>query len=114
MYKLLAVNKIWKVLFLTYCTMSGQEFNRNAKQSQFNQLRGTIDEFGDGDSFCNIVLKVGHDVPRYVNFIVKKETYKQILSEYKIGDKVCIQYFISSKKKHGKWYTVANFLAIEK
>ncbi len=94
--------------------MSEQFENRNDKQLYFNQIKGEILEFNDGDRFGNITLKVGHEKPRDVNVALKKQLFEKIVSEFKIGDKVNVKFYLTSKHKNNHWYTMANVLEVTK
>ncbi len=93
-------------------------FNKNEKQQNFNTIKGRILEFNDGNKFCSITLNVGHENPRQVNLVVKKQNYDVYRDSYKEGDKVSIKYFLSSHRKElpegSRWNTMANILDIEK
>jgi len=82
------------------------------KQVYFNQVKGVIDELNDSDTFCNITLSVGHNTTRQVNLVAKKELFQDICTKYKIGEWVGFKFFISSRFKHGRWYTMANILEV--
>jgi hypothetical protein len=82
------------------------------KQVYFNQVKGVIDELNDSDTFCNITLSVGHNITRQVNLVAKKELFQDICAKYKIGEWVGFKFFISSRFKHGRWYTMANILEV--
>lgn len=82
------------------------------KQLFFNQIKGEITELNSGDKFCNLTLKVGHEKTRFANLVAKKEIFDIIAENNKIGDFVTIRYFISSRFKHGRWYTMANVLEV--
>ena len=82
------------------------------KQIYFNQIKGIIDELNISDTFCNITLSVGHDRLRQVNLVVKKEMFEQICQNYQIGNWIGFKFFLSSRFKHGRWYTMANILEI--
>jgi len=88
--------------------------NRNDRQVYFNQIKGSIFELNDGDRFCNITLLVGHENCRYVNFALRKEEYDKLVAIHKLGDKVVVRFYLTSKKKNDKWYTMANMLDIQK
>lgn len=88
--------------------------NRNDKQVYFNQVKGNITEFNDGITFCNITLSIGHESVRYANFALRKEEFDKLTNEFKIGDKVVVRFYITSKKKNEKWYTMCNMLAMQK
>lgn len=80
------------------------------KQLYFNQIKGVITELNDSDKFCNITLDVGHEKKRYVNLVAKKEIFDTIAQSYKIGDHVGIRFFVSSRFKHDRWYSMLNVL----
>lgn len=85
---------------------------KNDKQLFFNQVKGIIEEMNDDDQFCSITLKLGHENSRNVNFSIKKPQFEPIAAKYKIGDKVCVRFYISSRKKHDRWYTTATILDV--
>lgn len=87
---------------------------KNDKQIFYNQIKGIIEELNDGDEFCSITLKIGHENSRNVNLTTKKDNFKTILENHKIGDKVCVIFYISSRKKHERWYTTATILDVNK
>lgn len=84
----------------------------NTKQVYYNQVRGEIIEVIDTENFPSIVLEVGHENKRFVNICFKSEMLKKLLESYKLGDFVTIKFFVSSRFKHGRWYTMANALEI--
>ncbi len=90
-----------------------QNFNKNEKQIFFNRIRGVIEEINVNDIWCSYTLLVGHENQRLVNFSIKKEQYDKLSHTYKVGDKVGIRFFLSSKYKNGRWHTSANILTIE-
>jgi hypothetical protein len=81
------------------------------KQEVFNEIKGFITELQDHEKFCYITIKTGKEKPRDVNFIILKERFDKLVKEYSIGDFVTLQFYVSSKNKHGKWYTVANVIS---
>ena len=85
---------------------------KSDKQIYFNQIKGIIDELNISDTFCNITLSVGHDRLRQVNLVAKKEMFDLISQSYKIGDWIGFKFFLSSRFKHERWYTMANILEI--
>lgn len=87
---------------------------KNDKQLFFNQIKGFIHEMNESEEFCNIVLEVGHENNRHVSFVTKKYRFDQIKSDFVIGDKVCIKFYLSSRKKHDRWYTTATILDLQK
>jgi hypothetical protein len=91
--------------------MEGFE-NKNDKQRKFNEIRGRIKELNGGEKYCSITLEVGHENPRMVNLIIKKTAFDKAVSLYKVDDNVSITFFVVSRHKHGRWYTMANVLDI--
>ena len=85
---------------------------KNDKQLFFNQIRGVIEELNDGEEYCNLTVSVGHENSRNVNFVMKKHQFDQVKLKNKLGDKVSIRFYISSRLKHERWYTTANLLDI--
>ncbi len=90
-----------------------EDFNRNEKQLNFNKIKGFIAELNDGDRFCSLTLDCGHENVRQVNLVVKKAGFDPIKEKFKIGDKVFIKYYLTSRFKNGRWYTMANVLSVE-
>lgn len=88
--------------------------NKNDKQIHFNQIKGMIDELNDGEKYCNVTLKVGHENPRYVNLVCKKNEFDRITESHGLGDKVAIRFYLTSRKKQDKWYTTATILDVHK
>ena len=88
-------------------------FNKNEKQREFNTVIGMITEINEGDKFGSITLNVGQQNVRQVNLIVKKQMLDYILSNFKICDRVSMSYYLTSRFKNGRWYTMANVLGIE-
>ena len=89
-------------------------FNKNDRQVYFNQVKGTLAELNNGDRFCSITLNVGHESKRQVNFVTKKPQYDKIVEAFKIGDKLAVKFYVTSVKKNGRWYTMANALSVDK
>ena len=85
---------------------------KSDKQIYFNQVKGVIDELNDSDTFCNITLSVGHDRTRQVNLVAKKELFKEIQGKYEVGQWIGFKFFLYSRYKHGRWYTMANILEV--
>lgn len=82
------------------------------KQVYYNQIKGEISEINNSENFPSIVLEVGHEVKRNVNISLKPNLLKVILKDYKLGDKICLKFFLSSRFKFGRWYTMANGLEV--
>lgn len=89
-------------------------FIKNDRQIAFNQIRGVISEINEGDVFCNITLKVGHENLRYVNFTMKREQFNTFSKNHTLGEKITVRFYLSSRKKHDRWYTTASVLDIQK
>lgn len=92
------------------------EFNKNDKQVYFAQIKGSLIEANLGDRFCNITLSVGHENAREVNLIMKRTDYDKLITDADIvmHDKILCRYYLSSKKKHDRWYTNATVLDVVK
>jgi hypothetical protein len=84
----------------------------NDKQLKFNEVRGVIVEIAHADEFSSITLEVGHSNPRKVNLCTKNAYFEPLIIGFKIGDKVSAQFYISSNKKHDRWYSTANLLTL--
>lgn len=95
--------------------MENQAFNNNERQKNFNQIKGNISEFLPADKFCSLTLEVGHEKKRFINFIVKKEKYNDITNIFNVGDKVCVTFYVTSKKnpENNRWGTMVTLLNIE-
>ena len=93
--------------------METETFNKNDKQLHFNQVKGKITELNDGDRFCSVTIDLGHENIRQANICMKKARFDTISSRFKLGDKVCVRYYLTSRKKNERWYTMANLLAMD-
>lgn len=82
------------------------------KQVYYNQVKGEIYEINNVENFPSIVLSVGHDNKRHINLCGKPNLISEIANKYSVGDKISIKFFVSSRFKHGRWYTSANALEI--
>ena len=80
------------------------------KQVYYNQVKGEISEINNTNDFPSVVLTVGHDSKRNVNICFKKNLLNNFISKHKVGDSVAIKFFVSSRFKHGRWYTMVNAL----
>lgn len=84
-------------------------------QSVFNSIKGCIKEINKDDSFCNLTLSVGNHNQRNVNLVCKTKFFENQISEkYVVGEKVLVRFYLSSSFKHGRWYTNANILDIQR
>jgi hypothetical protein len=90
------------------------EGNKNEKQVYFNNIKGIIDQFEDGEKFCSLTLNVGHENKRQINLVIKKQNYDWLINNFNVGDKVNAKYYLTSRNKLGRWYTMATILDIEK
>jgi len=86
----------------------------NQKQIVFNQVRGVISEINIDADYCSITLAVGHANIRNVNLCAKSIYFTTMIESFRLGDKVNAQFYLASNKKHNRWYTTANLLALEK
>ena len=84
-------------------------------QSVFNEIKGRIIELNQNTHFSNITLSVGNHNSRSVNLVCKTNLYKSLIeNKFELNDKVKVRFFLSSSKKHDRWYTNANILEINK
>jgi hypothetical protein len=90
-----------------------ESFNKNDKQLFFNQIKGAIYEITPSEGWCSITLNVGHESTRFVNFSIKTEAYEKIKNNHLVGDKVLIRFYLTSRFKNERWYTVANILQMD-
>lgn len=86
------------------------EFNKNDKQAAFNQIKGKIVEINIEPEYCNVVLSVGHENVRLVNFSSKRHYFDKFKDRFSVGMKVSVRFYITSRKKHDRWYTAATLL----
>jgi len=82
-------------------------------QSNFNQIKGIVYEVSEHEEFPSITLEVGNNSKRFVNFFVRRAYYDTVKSILTNGNKVIITYFLSSRKKFDRWYTMANILRVD-
>jgi hypothetical protein len=93
---------------------TNDNFNKNDKQIHFNQVKGVIFEINNDTEFCSLTLELGHENTRYANLVCKKGQFNPMMEGFKIGDKVSVRYYITSRKKLDRWYTAANMLSVHK
>ena len=84
----------------------------STKQVYYNQLKGVISEINNTPDFPSLVIVVGHDNKRNVNICFKKELLNEVIKDYKIGDFIAINFFVTSRFKHDRWYTMCNALSL--
>ncbi len=87
--------------------------NKNEKQIYFNQVRGVVSELNDGEEWCSVSLSCGHERLRNVNLVCKKPQFQKIKDKHGIGDKVVCQFYVSSHKKHERWFTSCILLSVD-
>jgi hypothetical protein len=85
----------------------------NIGQNNFNQIEGLVHELNDSEDFPSITLEVGRNTKRYVNLVSRKSYFDEIHEMIKVGTRVVVTYFLSSRYKYGRWYTMANVLKID-
>lgn len=90
-----------------------KEFNNNDRQLYFNQIKGNIIEFNNGEKYCSLTLLVGKETTRHVNLNIKKQAFDKLFEKFKQGDKVIVYYYLVSRSKNEKWYTSANIIAVD-
>ena len=83
------------------------------KQVYYNRIKGNIAEINDSKDFSSVTISVGHSSKRNVNVLCRQDKIDIIKNEYKIGEEICISFFVSSRFKHNRWYTNVNCLKIE-
>lgn len=94
-------------------------FNKNERQKNFNSIKGVIAELDFDVRFGFVTLHVGHERQREVTLTMKKTQYEQYKAIYKIGDRVLVKFFLTTRKEQlpsgglGR-ITMANVLDIEK
>ena len=87
---------------------------KNDKQVFFNQIKGTVNEILQEEKFSTISLSLGHENFRHAAFVYKTALFEKYKDSINLGDKVCIKFYLSSRKKHDRWYTTATVLEIIK
>lgn len=92
--------------------VQAESFNKNEKQLFFNQIKGSVVEINIGDDWCSFTINVGHENTRLVNLSIKKTQFDSLDYKYKVGEKVLIKYFLTSRFKYGRWHTTANILSL--
>lgn len=87
---------------------------KNSKQVFFNQLKGVVLEVIEEEKFTTIALQLGHENTRSVAFVTKSDSFDEYKDKVIIGEKILVRFYISSRKKHDRWYTTATVLDIQK
>jgi ABC-type transport system involved in Fe-S cluster assembly fused permease/ATPase subunit len=89
--------------------------NKNDTQTEFNQVKGILVEVNPPtNSFGSITLEVGKTTKRMANLICKSDTLIGIKDKIRVGDLAMVTFYITSKFKNDRWYTIANVLQITK
>jgi hypothetical protein len=86
----------------------------NISQLNFNKIVGIVNEVIDSEQFPSFTIEVGYNSKRYVNLVAKRAYFDTVKHDIAVGDKVGVTFFLSSRFKYGRWYTLANILNIEK
>ena len=87
-------------------------FNKNEKQHNFNQIKGELIEVIEKEKYGYVVLNVGHENKRLICLNIKKQHFKDVVKDKKIGDKVTVKFYLRSVKGEKNWFTTANVLEI--
>ena len=82
------------------------------KQVYFNQVKGVIIEVNNTTKFPSVVITAGHENKRSINISFKPEVIKEVVKNYKLGDYIAVKFFVSSRFKHNRWYTMINALEV--
>jgi len=90
-----------------------QNFNKNERQVNFNEIKGKLHQINEGEKYCNITLVCGHENPRYVNLVSKKPQFIELVKSKSVGDKVFARFYAVSHEKNGRWYTSLTLLSLE-
>ena len=91
-----------------------EDLIKDDRQHSFNEIKGVVYELNTDEMYCSLTINVGHLNVRPVNLVIKKQHYyKYIHGNFKVGDKVKVRFFLSSKFKHSRWYTTANILQVD-
>jgi hypothetical protein len=83
---------------------------KSDKQIFFNQIRGVVEEILPDDRFTTVALKVGHENHRNIALVSKNDTFDKFRHILSLNNKVLVKFYISSRKKHDRWYTTATIL----
>lgn len=119
MYNIIYIKKCNVILIISMCIFEqnkcmNETLIKGEKQLFFNQIRGVIEELNDGEEYCNMTLKVGHENSRHINLVMKKAQFDDLTKNHYLGEKVAVRFYISSRKKYDRWYTTASVLDIHK
>ncbi len=90
------------------------EFSSSSIQKFFNEVRGVVCELNDGEKYCSITIRVGHDHKTLVNCACKKSHYEKLTENIELGDKVSIRFYPVSNFKNSRWYSSHNILDVNK
>ena len=83
---------------------------KNDKQVFYNQVRGVVEELIYDEHFTTIAIKAGHDNTRNIAFVSKNACFEKFKNVLVVDSKVLIRFYLSSRKKHERWYTTATIL----
>ena len=82
------------------------------KQVYYNRIKGRIAEINNTKDFPSVTLKVGHAKTRHINVLFKPAQIENLNLNYNVNDDICLSFFVSSRFKHGRWYTMCNCIEI--
>lgn len=83
---------------------------KNEKQVFYNQVRGIVEEIIYDEKFTTISIKAGHENTRHIAFVSKNDCFENMKDVLVVDSKVLIRFYLSSRKKHDRWYTTATIL----
>jgi len=96
-------------------------FNKNELQTKFNQIKGTITQFGEGEKHCWVIITTGKQRKRNIYISIKKDCFESIIDRFAIDDKVSVNFYVSSfegtnppaNQTVKKWYTICSLIEME-
>lgn len=91
-----------------------EDFNKNARQINFNSIKGVVLEFIKNDIYSAVIIEAGHEMKRQVYLSISTEKLKELESYICVGMKVSVKFYIASKQKNGRWFTNVNVLSMER
>lgn len=87
-----------------------------SQQQIFNEIKGNVVEWNNTDQWSNLVIEVGHDNKRVVNFVCKTKTFNRLISNLNLSKGVFVlcRFYVSSRKSNDRYYTNATLLTVHK
>jgi hypothetical protein len=83
---------------------------KNEKQVFYNQVKGVVEEIILDEKFTTVSIRAGHENTRSIAFVSKNACFEKLKSVLELDSKVLIRFYLSSRKKHDRWYTTATIL----